>query len=118
MHSGSFEYVTMVTEILKTFEEKNHFNLAIEHTAKQYNVNPRTLGKYFETTTSFSTKQALQTIRIRKALADFIRNPREFDHTKYGYWDYSHFSKHLKQFTTNYFHHFHHLHDYRNNALI
>jgi AraC-like DNA-binding protein len=118
MHSGSFEYVTMVTEILKTFEEKNHFNLAIEHTAKQFNVNPRTLGKYFETTTSFSTKQALQTIRIRKALADFIRNPLEFDHTKYGYWDYSHFSKHLKQFTANYFQHFHHLHDYRDHNIL
>jgi transcriptional regulator GlxA family with amidase domain len=118
MHSGSLEYVTTVTEILKTFKEKNHFNLAIEHTAKQYNINPRTLGKYFETTTSFSPKQALQIIRIRKAVAQLVSNPREFDCTKYGYWYYSHFCNHLSQFTADYYHHFQHLHDFRNNTII
>ncbi|HEX8333060.1 MAG TPA: helix-turn-helix domain-containing protein [Segetibacter sp.] len=118
MHSRSLEYVTTVTEILKTFEEKNHFNLSIEDIARQYNLSPRTLGKYFETTTSFSSKQALQIIRIRMAVAQLVSNPWEFDYTKYGYWHYGHFCNHLRQFTADYYHHFQHLHDNRNNNII
>jgi AraC-like DNA-binding protein len=111
IHSGSLQYVTTVTEILKRYKEENDFNMAIGQIAEQYNISPRTLGKYFETTTSFSSKQALQIIRIRMAVAQFVSNPREFDYAKYKYWDYSHFCKHLRQFTAEHFHHFQHLHE-------
>jgi AraC-like DNA-binding protein len=111
MHSRPLQYVTTVTEILNRYKEENHFNLAIGHIAKQYNVSPRTLGRYFETTTSFSTKRALQILRIRMAVAQFVSNPQEFDYTKYNYWDYSHFCKHLRPFAVDHFQHFQDLHD-------
>jgi AraC-like DNA-binding protein len=110
MHAGALQYVTTVTEILKRYKEENQFNLAIGRIAEHYNISPRTLGRYFETTTGFSSKQALQIIRIRKAVAQFVRNPKEFDYTKYGYWDFSHFCKHFKQFTGDHFHYFQNLH--------
>ena len=35
---------------------------------------------------------------IRKAVQQLATNPSEFNYEKYGYYDYSHFCKHLKQF--------------------
>jgi len=56
------------------------------------------LHRYFETTTSLSSKKALQVLRIRKAVEQLADSPKEFNYEKYGYYDYSHFCKHLKQF--------------------
>jgi AraC-like DNA-binding protein len=108
-HNGSLKDVTTVTNILR-YNEENPLNLQIGQTAKQFDINPRTLGKYFEKMTGFSTKQAFQIRRMRMAVADFARNPTDFDYSKHNYWDYSHFYKHLQQFTADHFHHFQHLH--------
>ncbi|WP_207491488.1 helix-turn-helix domain-containing protein [Aridibaculum aurantiacum] len=116
MHSGSLQYVTTVTEILKRYIEENNFNLAIGQIAEQYNISPRTLGRYFETTTGFSSKQALQLLRIRMAVSEYVKNPQEFDYAKFNYWDYSHFCKHLKQFTADHFHHFQQMQDEKDAA--
>lgn len=97
-HAGSVKYVTTVTEILKRCLDRNEFNISIEKTAEDYNISKRTLQRYFEATTSFSSKQALQNLRIRKALTQYITSPANFNFADYGYYDYSHFSKHVKQF--------------------
>jgi AraC-like DNA-binding protein len=98
VHEGSFKYVTMVTEILNSFIKENQFYISIEKAAEKYNISTRTLQRYFEATTSFSGKQALQVLRIRKAVAHFVNSPADFNYEHYGYYDYSHFSKHLKKF--------------------
>lgn len=97
-YAGTLQYVNIVTEILKECTDKNNYNISIESLAEEHNVSKRTLQRYFEATTSFSSKQALQTIRIRKAVTDLTTNPSAFKLTDYGYYDYSHFFKHLKQF--------------------
>ena len=40
----------------------------------------------------------LQAIRIRAAVKALTDDPASFSYTQFGYYDYSHFSKHLKQF--------------------
>jgi AraC-like DNA-binding protein len=97
-YSGSLKQVEIVTKILKDCSEKNHFDVSIEELSEQYNISSRTLQRYFEATTSINSKQALQIMRIRKAIEDMTSSPKDFHFSTYGYYDYSHFYKHLKQF--------------------
>jgi AraC-like DNA-binding protein len=97
-HSGSMKQVEVVTQILKDCEEGNNFDRTIEQLSAQYGISSRTLQRYFESTTSITTKQALQIMRIRKAVEHLARTPDTFHYNKYGYYDYSHFYKHFRQF--------------------
>lgn len=97
-HSGSLAYVDIVTAILEDCYNKNEFDTPIEDLAKRFGVSSRTLQRYFEKATSISSKQALQIIRIRKAVEQLVNDPANFNYSEYGYYDYSHFYKHLKQF--------------------
>jgi AraC-like DNA-binding protein len=97
-YSGSLKQVEIVTEILKDYPERNQFNVSIEELSEHYNISSRTLQRYFEATTSINSKQALQIMRIRKAIEDLTSSPDDFHFSTYGYYDYSHFYKHLKQF--------------------
>jgi AraC-like DNA-binding protein len=97
-YSGSLKQVEIVTKILEDCSEKNRFDVSIEELSEQYNISSRTLQRYFEATTSINSKQALQIMRIRKAIEDMTSSPKDFHFSTYGYYDYSHFYKHLKQF--------------------
>lgn len=100
-YSGSLTQVNVVTQILKECNEQNRFDVSIEQLADQYSISARTLQRYFEATTSITSKQALQIIRIRKAVEELVEKPGEFRFAAYGYYDYSHFYKHLKSFVNN-----------------
>jgi AraC-like DNA-binding protein len=97
-YSGSWEPIRIVSEILQHCDSKNNFTTSIEDFAAQYHIAARTLHRYFETTTSLSSKKALQVLRIRKAVQQLANAPQDFKYENYGYYDYSHFCKHLKQF--------------------
>ena len=97
-YSGSREGMRIVSEILRHCDRNNDFTTAVEDFAAQYNISTRTLHRYFETTTSLSSKKALQILRIRKAVKHLAESPGDFNYEFYGYYDYSHFCKHLKQF--------------------
>ncbi len=97
-YSGSWEPIRIVSEILQHCDSKNDFTTSIEDFAAQYHIAARTLHRYFETTTSLSSKKALQVLRIRKAVQQLANAPQHFKYENYGYYDYSHFCKHLKQF--------------------
>ena len=97
-YSGSWEPIRIVSEILQHCDSKNDFTTSVEEFAAQYHISARTLHRYFETTTSLSSKKALQVLRIRKAVQQLASAPAEFAYEQYGYYDYSHFCKHLKQF--------------------
>lgn len=97
-YSGSLKQVEIVTRILQDCTDHNNFNISIEDLSLQYSISSRTLQRYFEATTSINGKQALQIIRIRKAIEHLTSSPDDFHYTAYGYYDYSHFYKHLKQF--------------------
>jgi len=100
-HSGSIKYVDIVTSIIDNCYSKNDFILPIEQLAAKYNVSSRTLQRYFEKATSISSKQVLQIIRIRKAVEHLLNGSDDFSYEQYGYYDYSHFYKHLKNFIGN-----------------
>jgi AraC-like DNA-binding protein len=97
-YSGSLKQVEVVTTILKDCSEKNRFDISIEELSEQYHISSRTLQRYFEATTSINSKQALQIMRIRKAIEELTLSPESFHFSTYGYYDYSPFYKHLKQF--------------------
>ncbi len=99
-HAGSFRKVDIVTQILKECNEKNLFNISVEELSSHYKISSRTLQRYFEAATSISSKQALQIMRIRKAIEELTTDPAQFHFSTYGYYDHSHFYKHLRSFVS------------------
>lgn len=99
-YSGAIKQVDIVTEIINDYSQGN-FNTTIEDYAEKYNISLKTLQRYFESTTSITAKQALQMIRIRKAISAFVQTPSAFDYSEFGYFDYSHFYKHINRFLKN-----------------
>lgn len=97
-NAGSLRPVDIVTEILQDAAEKNAYEVSVEELSARYQVSTRTLQRYFEATTSITSKQALQILRIRKAVEKMTAHPDAFHYSQFGYYDYSHFYKHLKQF--------------------
>lgn len=97
-YSGSLRYVDIVTNILNEYALSENYNTSIEAFSKKHKISTRTLQRYFETATSISSKQALQILRIRKAVEHLASSPGNFHFSNYGYYDYSHFYKHLKGF--------------------
>lgn len=97
-HAGSLKQVDIVTGILHDCVADNSFDISVEELSARYQVSTRTLQRYFEATTSISSKQALQILRIRKAVEKLTAEPQQFHYSQFGYYDYSHFYKHLKQF--------------------
>lgn len=98
-YTKSLNYVTIVTHILTGCGSKGEYNKPIEELAEDYKISSRTLQRYFRATTSFSSKEAMQTMRIRNATARMTSSPSSFSYTNFGYYDYGHFLKHLQQFT-------------------
>ena len=97
-YSGSLHAVHVVREILDYCFQQNDFVTPVEQLAEKYKISTRTLQRYFETTTGVSSKTCLQIMRIRKAAAHLATSPETFHYSVYGYYDYSHFFKHLKKF--------------------
>lgn len=78
--------------------KKNDFTISLDEQAAKNTISTRTLQRYFEMCTGTATKEALQLMRIRKAITDLIYSPENFEFNRYGYYDNSHFQKHINQF--------------------
>lgn len=96
--AGARQPVTLVTDLLQECARTRGFHQSIGQLAEARGVSARTLQRYFLATTSTSGKQALQILRIRTAVELLVSRPQEFRHEDFGYYDYSHFLKHLKSF--------------------
>jgi AraC-like DNA-binding protein len=97
-YEGSLHPVNIVTKILDQCYQKNDFGVSLEQLASKNKIALRTLQRYFEKCTGINGKQALQIMRIRKATAHLVSSPNDFHYSIYGYYDHSHFYKHLRQF--------------------
>ncbi|HVZ24757.1 MAG TPA: AraC family transcriptional regulator [Sediminibacterium sp.] len=97
-HREDLQPIRMVTEIMADYARNICREIAVEAFARQYKVSTRTLQRYFEMYTGSSTKKILQIIRIRKALELLVQSPELFAPEDFGYYDHSHFYKHLKSF--------------------
>ncbi len=100
-YNGSMQPVNMVSSLLEKCYQQNKFDLSLEKIARQNGISVRTLQRHFEKCTGISTKPAFQIMRVRKATAHLINSPSDFNHELYGYYDRSHFYKHLKSFLDN-----------------
>ncbi len=97
-YSGSLQPVDIVIEILDQSNLDNNFSIPVEKLAEKNKISPRTLQRYFEMSIGTSSKKALQIMRIRKAASHLANDPQTFHYSIYGYYDHSHFYKHLRQF--------------------
>jgi AraC-like DNA-binding protein len=97
-YQGSLHPVNIVSGILDKIFQQNAFTVSLEALAGEHAIAARTLQRYFEKCTGINGKQALQIMRIRKATAHLANSPKDFHYSQYGYYDHSHFYKHLKQF--------------------
>jgi transcriptional regulator GlxA family with amidase domain len=97
-YSGTLQAVSVVTDVLAQCNAKYNYAPSIENIAAHHGITTRTLQRYFEKATGTGTKQALQLLRIRKAVEQLVNAPSSFDYRQYGYYDYSHFYKHLTAF--------------------
>jgi AraC-like DNA-binding protein len=95
---GTFKPIEIVIQILENVFNNNEFETPISEWSKRYHISERTLQRYFESATGVSTKQAIQIMRIRKAVSTIANRSNLFRYKDYGYYDYSHFYKHLKSF--------------------
>lgn len=100
-HSGTLQAVSVVTSVLEQCSRTNNFDVPIEELAAQHQISSRTLQRYFERATGTSSKQALQLLRIRKAVEQLVNGNTDFSWRQFGYYDYSHFYKHLTGFLTH-----------------
>lgn len=89
--------VNTVSSILRDCYKNNSFERGIEDLAAENGISSRTLHRYFECATSLSSKKTLQLMRIRKAVDELVQN-NNWNFGDYGYYDYSHFYRHLAQF--------------------
>ena len=97
-YSSSLLPIRIVSSVVDHCNRTNDFTTSVDEFAKKHKVTTRTLQRYFESTTSISTKKVLQILRIRKAASQLANSPEDFHFSQYGYYDHSHFYKHLKQF--------------------
>lgn len=98
--AGYTEPINIVASVLNQCSD-NGYSINIETIAKEKGISARTLQRYFEITTSLSSKKTLQILKIRKAMEELVNHPESFHYSKYGYYDNSHFYKHLKSFLTS-----------------
>lgn len=97
-YEGSLQPVNIVTSILDSAAKQMKYNSPVEELASQYHISSRTLQRYFLSCTGMNSKQALQVLRIRRAVNHMLSQPESFHYNAYDYYDFSHFYKHLKQF--------------------
>lgn len=95
---NSIKPLHIVSGIIDSCITNHNYNISIKELAKEHNISTRTLQRYFENSTSLSSKKTLQILRVRKAVEHLANDPGSFDYKKYGYYDYSHFYKHLRKF--------------------
>ena len=95
-HKGSMKQIDIVTEILKAYDPHNE--KAIEKLAKENNLSPRSILRYFNIATGLSPKKAFQILRLRKAIEAQITQPSLFKPAEYGFYDLSHYQRQLKEF--------------------
>jgi AraC-like DNA-binding protein len=96
--SGSLRAADITQDILQYCDANNAFDTPVKELAARHGISMRTLQRYFESATGTNTKTALQIMRIRKAAAALALAPEQFNYRSYGYYDYSHFCRHLRSF--------------------
>lgn len=97
-HKTSLHKTHVVTSVLEQVDTNNDFLTLAQERAAAYGVSAKTLQRYFKECTGVSYKNALQVMRIRSAISKILQNPRDFHAAAWGYYDHSHFYKHLRRF--------------------
>jgi AraC-like DNA-binding protein len=89
---------SIVSEVMQRYGKHYSYDTTVDNIASDYAISTRTLQRYFQTTTGISPKKAFQILRMRQAIEAISQQPSAFSFETFGYYDFSHFYKHLRQF--------------------
>lgn len=67
--------------------------------AERLFVTSKTINRYFHKVVGVSPKNYFCILRTRTALTNYVTNSADFDPVNFGYYDHSHFSKDVRNFT-------------------
>jgi AraC-like DNA-binding protein len=74
-------------------------DVTLNEIAAQLHISEKTFNRYFYKIVGTNPKRFFSTIRCRLSLTQYKQAPRQFSPYDFGYYDFSHFSKEVKQFT-------------------
>ena len=94
----------LVSESIQYMKSQLAGKLRMTEIANEFFVSNKTLSRYFLKYTGCSPKEVFTTLRFRKALNAYLLRSNEFDFSRFGYFDYSHFYREIKSFTGYYPH--------------
>jgi AraC-like DNA-binding protein len=66
--------------------------------AEKLFTHSKSINRYFHRVVGIPPKKYFSSLRARAALTQYLRNKSDFDPTRYGYYDMSHFYKEARQF--------------------
>lgn len=98
IHQADNNIVTTVTQAIQCFESNVYKTIPIQTIANNLAITTKTLQRYFLIAVGIPPKQVYNTIRIRKALQNYLTVNDGFIPSAFGYYDYSHFYKHASTF--------------------
>ncbi|GAB3995546.1 helix-turn-helix domain-containing protein [Spirosoma daeguense] len=94
----SDHYRTFVSNTIGTFDESGMV-LNTGQLADRLFATSKTINRYFHRVIGTPPKQYLSMLRIRAAMASYVAHKDLFYPEDYGYYDMSHFYKHVMKFT-------------------
>jgi AraC-like DNA-binding protein len=90
---------TSIQEAIFSFNSLLKDRLSVSDVSKEVNCTTKTLGRYFEKYVGAGPKKCFRILRFRKAIEHYAVNASTFSIYDYGYFDYSHFYREVKDFT-------------------
>jgi len=91
-------YTKLVRDSIGLYAEDNmHYN--ISQVAEKMFVTSKTINRYFHRVVGTAPKQYFALLKTRKALSFYAADKINFDPTRHGYYDHSHFYKAVQDFT-------------------
>ena len=94
----SDHYRQFVTSTIGTFDASG-MALNTGQLAERMFLTSKTINRYFHRVVGTPPKQFFTTLRARTALLNYVANKDRFTPDDYGYYDMSHFYKHVVKFT-------------------
>ena len=91
-------YLTMVRDAIGEYQASG-LQLNTSAVAERLFVTSKTITRYFNRVVGLAPQQYFSVLRARTALTAFIANPTGFAPFEHGYYDWSHFSKGVTNFT-------------------
>ncbi len=93
------EVAGSISQSLNVMENMLSEKLSVIDIAREIHCSTKTMERFFEKYLWDSPKKCFRILRFRNALKQYVSQPEEFSIYDYGYYDFSHFYREVKEFT-------------------